>query len=214
MRLWDDFMPYVLPDVPGCPEIAAVQAVRNAAIEFCERTMLLQRDHDPITVVAGVVDYDFDPPTGYLVTKVMRVWFQKNELTPTVPDDVNNPTVYNSLAAPVTAAMPRNYIQKDERTFSLYPTPDTTAPNALTLRVALKPTRDSTSGDDVLYEDWVETIASGAKARLLSQNGRPYANGPLSGMHGAVFNHGINRALVRGYKGHTRANLSVQLRRL
>jgi len=217
MASYDLFLPYVLPDAPGCPEIAATQAIRSAAIDFCERSLILQRDHDPVTVVKNVIDYDFDPPiTGTLVTKLMRAWFERDELEVVAPDMVSDPTVYNatfSNANPMTGKT-KQIIQKDERTFSVFPKPDATYANVLTMRVALKPTRTSTTCEDVLFEDYAEFIAHGAKARLCMTPGKSYTNPEVAALGNVMFMQGINRALQRAVRGHTRSSLSVRMRPL
>lgn len=215
MASYEAFLPYVLPDAPGCAEIVAVQAIRSAAIDFCERSLVLQRDHDPITVIKNIVDYDFEPPLeNTLVTKIMRAWFKHDELEAIAPDMVTDPTIYNRLFAdanPLTGPT-RAIIQKDERTFSLNPKPDQTYANAITMRVALKPTRASTTCDDVLFEDYAEFIAHGAKARLCVTPGKSYTNPDVAALGNALFTQGVNRALQRGARGHTRSTLSVRMR--
>lgn len=215
MASYDAFLPYVLPETPGCPEVVAIQAIRSSAIDFCERSLVLQRDHDPVTVVKGIIDYDFDPPlNNTLVTKLMRAWFLKDEVEATAPDMVKDVTVYNALFANANApeGPARQIIQKDERTFSVYPKPDKTYQNALTMRVALKPTRASTTCEDVLFEDYAEFIAHGAKARLCMTPGKPYTNPDVAALGNVMFTQGVNRALQRAVRGHTRAGLSVRLR--
>lgn len=215
MASYDDFLPYVLPDTPGCPEVTAIQAIRSSAIDFCERSLILQRDHDPVTVVKGIIDYDFDPPlANTLVTKLMRAWFERDEVEAVAPDMVGDVTVYNALFAnanPMTGPT-KQIIQKDERTFSVFPKPDKTYQNALTMRVALKPTRASTTCEDVLFEDYAEFIAHGAKARLCMTPGKSYTNPDVAALGNVMFTQGVNRALQRAVRGHTRAALAVRFR--
>lgn len=215
MASYEAFLPYVLPETPGCPEIVAVQAIRSSAIDFCERSLILQRDHDPVTLVKGIIDYDFDPPLdNTLVTKLMRAWFQRDEVEAVAPDMVNDVTVYNALFANANAITgpTKQILQKDERTFTVFPKPDQTYQNALTMRVALKPTRASSTCDDVLFEDYAEFIAHGAKARLCITPGKPYTAPDVAALGNAMFMQGVNRALQRGVRGHTRSTLSVRMR--
>jgi hypothetical protein len=212
---YDDFLPYVLPDTPGCPEVTAIQAVRSAVIDFCEQSLILQRDHDPIKAIANQSDYEFEPPKNHLVTKIMRGWFLHDPLMPIAPDMVTDPTVYNATFPDpnVLKGKPRNIVQKDERTFALYPVPDETILNAITLRVALKPTRASTTCDDILFQDYVEFIAHGAKMRLSMTPGKSYTNPDVAALGNVMFRQGINRALQRSVRGHSRSDLQVKLRR-
>lgn len=216
MVSYDAFLPRVLIDAYGCPEIVATQAIRDAVIEFCNRSNFIQRDHDPITVVAGINDYDLEPPAGQLVVKILKCWFKMSELSPIAPDFVDSPAFYNSNIpdnAPVIAT-PLSFTQKDERTFSIYPSSQATVANGLTLRISLKPTRSSTTCEDSIFEDYAETITHGALARLLASPGKAYMNVAAAGMHGVAFNTGINEARQRASRGHVRSGMQVRMRKI
>lgn len=216
MATYEKFFPNILPEVPGAAETIVENAVRNAVIEFCEKGLILQRDHDPITLVEGVVDYDLEPPTGYLCVKVMKAWLENNPLDPLAPDFVREAAVYNRLFTSYQKAnsTPRAYLQKDERTISVWSPPEKRYPNGLTLRVALKPTRSSSEVEDVIFEDYAEVIASGALSRLMMSAGKPYTNVEMAAVHKGLFQQGINMARQRATHGHVRSNLSVKLRRI
>lgn len=216
MATYDKFFPNILPEVPGASEMVVENAVKNAVIEFCEKSLILQRDHDPVTLVEGIVDYDLEPPTGYLVLKVMKAWLENNELSPLAPDFVREAAVYNRLFSSYQKAnsTPRAYLQKDERTVSVWSPPEKKYPNGLTMRVALKPTRASTEVDDLVFEDYAEVIASGALSRLMMSAGKPYTNIEMAAVHKGLFQQGINLARSRALHGHVRSNLSVKLRRI
>ena len=213
---YEDFLPYLLPETPGCPEVVAVQSIRSAVIDFCEQSLILQRDHDPIKAVANQSEYEFEPPKNYLVTKLMRGWFLKDPLSVVSPDMVTDPTVYNATFPEpnVLTGKPRSIVQKDERTFALTPVPDETIANAITLRVALKPTRSSSTIENVVFEDYAEFIAHGAKSRLCMTPGKSYTNPDVAALGNVMFRQGINRALQRAVRGHSRSDLSVKMRRI
>jgi len=216
MASYEDFLPYVMVEAPGCPEVLALQVIRDAAIDFCVRSQFIQRDHDPISVVANIIDYDLDPPTGQLVVKVMKAWYKANELQPVAPDYVNDPLFYNKGATGVSPnkSTPMVYTQKDERTISIFPYPSESTSNSLTMRVSLKPTRSSTTCEDSLYEDYTETIASGALARLFASPGKAYTAPQLVMAHQSKFMSGVNEARQRASRGQVRANMQVRMRRI
>lgn len=216
MATYDKFFPNILPEVPGAAEMVVENAVKNAVIEFCEKSLILQRDHDPVTLVQGIVDYDLEPPTGYLVVKVMKAWLENNQLDPLAPDFVREAAVYNRLFSSYQdeSGTPRSYLQKDERSISVWSPPAQKYTNGLTMRVALKPTRDSSSVEDVVYEDYAEVIAAGALARLMRSAGKPYTNVEMAGVNQQVFQQGINLARSRALHGLVRSNLSVKLRKI
>jgi len=216
MASYEDFLSRVLIEVPGCAEVSALLAVKDTCIEFCEKSLVLVKDHEPITVYEGEVDYDLEAPSGYVVIKVMRAWMENNRMEPMHPDIVREASVYNRLYNSFQAApsLPMRYLQKSERTISVWPLPDKTYQNGLTLRVALKPSRSSTAVEDVLFEDYAETIAAGALGRLMMSSGKPYTDLKLAAARKAEFAAGLNVARQRAGHGHTRSNLSVRMQRI
>lgn len=207
------FYPYIVPHVPGCPSLTVDVALRSSLIEFCERSLIVQRDHDPISVIANIADYDFEPPiANHLVVKVMRAWYKGSSLAPISPDEIGSPSIYNTSATttPLTGD-PKNIFQKDERTFTLYPIPKEAAKLALTMRVALKPSRSATTVEDSLFEDHAESIAAGALSKLMIQMGKSYSNPQMSAIHLKVFETGINKAKQSSSRGYVRSGLKVRI---
>lgn len=215
MKPYDDFLPWVLPDVGGCPEITAISAIRDTAIQFCEFTLIHQADHASVSVIENSSEYELESPVQQTrVFKIMRAWYKGNLLTPAAPDMIMDPAVYNSSIGGYSPhkSTPRYFTQKDPLTFSLMPIPDQTLADAITMRVALVPLRNSTSCEDFLFENWVEAIADGAVARLQSMIGRPFANAVAAPVHQNRFLSEINRARLQANRGLTRGNLMVQMR--
>jgi hypothetical protein len=215
MKNYDAFFPDVLPDVPGCPSDMALRAIRHTVIEFCEKSLIHQVTQDPITLRENLIDYDLDAPKGMRVQKVMRVWFKGQELEPVAPDDLVEPDVYGLKIGDYTPtkAPPKGYTQKDFGTVSFMPIPNQTYQNAITMRVALVPLRDSTQFDDFLYEQWGEYIACGAKARLMITPGKPYTNPDAAAINQARFTTALNDARQRAIRGNVRSDLSVKMRK-
>lgn len=209
------FLDYVLPHVPGCTQEMALLEIKNTIIDFCEKSLILQADADPITTIANIADYDLEPPRDRLVVKIMKVWFKKDLLDPYAPDEVDTPSIYNQRSgAVVNKGDPRFYIQKDARTFSVYPIPDKTSASAITMRVALKPTRSATTIDDLIYEEYAETVGRGAVSRLALSPGKPYSDDKLAAVSNALYTAGLNVARDRAQKGYVRASKQVKLRRI
>ena len=211
MASYDDFLPYVLTDVPGCAEIVAIQAIRNTAIDFCEKSLVVEADLDPVSLVAGAADYDLEPPTATLVTKVIRLFYKNRELKPVARDDIASATFYNPAAPNAEQqSEPICWSQKDTTSFSVWPIPKSSEAGAITIRAALKPSRSSTACPDVLFEDYAEYIAAGAKARLMITPNKSYTNPNLVVTNNQLYIQGIGLARIRAAKGHTRANQRVK----
>jgi hypothetical protein len=216
MKLWSDFEEMILVDVPGCPSVAVELAVKNTVIEFCEKTLIHQVTLDPITLRAGVLDYDLDVPTGYRLQKIMKVFFQGKPIDAVAPDSINVPDAYAARIGGYTPGRsgPVAYTQKDLSTVSFLPIADQTYANAVTIRAALSPLRDSTGCEDFLYENWGEFIACGAKARLMMTPSKPYTNLDAASINQGRYNSAINDARQRANRGNVRSDLRVQLRKI
>lgn len=209
------FLDYVLPQVPGCTQEMALLEIKNTIIDFCEKSLILEQDADPLTVINGISDYDLEPPRNYLVVKIMKAWYKGQLLDPYSPDQVETPSVYNQNSGYlVNRGDPRFFIQKDARSFSLYPIPKETARLALTMRVAVKPTRASTEIEDVIFEDYAEIIGHGAVSRLALSPGKPYSNRQLAADKQSLYIAGLNVARDRAQKGYVRSSKHVKMRRI
>lgn len=215
MKTYEDFFPDVLPDVPGCPSDVAIRAIRHAVIEFCEKSLIHQITQDPISIRANYSDYDLEAPKGFRVHKVMKAWFKGVELTPVAPDDITTPDTYNTVIGDYTPSKsePTGYTQKDFDSVSFLPIPNQSHTNAITMRVALVPLRDSTQVEDFLYEQWGEAIASGAKARLMLNPGKPYTNQEAAAINQGRYMMAMNDARQRAIRGNVRSDLSVKMRK-
>ena len=213
MTAHTSFLDYVLPHVPGCTNELALHEIKNTIIDFCEKSLVLQVDQEPVTIIAGINEYDLDPPKERLAVKILRAWYKAIPLEAIAPDDVTTSAVYNpNSGVTITKADPRWYIQKDPRTYTLYPIPRETARLSLTMRLAIKPTRAATSIDDVIFEEYAEVIGHGAIARLAISPGKPYTNLDLAMGRASLYQAGLNVARDRSQKGYARANRRVQLR--
>lgn len=215
MATTEDFYPWITAEVIGCPEPTMDLAIRSTIIDFAEKSLVLQQDHDPITAIANIQDYDLEPPRDHLVTKIMKVWYKGQELDGETPDEIKTPSVYNRNSGYlVNRGDPRFYLQKDPRTVSFYPIPEETARQAITMRVALKPTRAAQTFDDIFLEEYAETIAHGALTRILLSPGKTYSNEKQAVARNSLYQAGLNLARTRANNGSVRASRHVKMRRI
>lgn len=216
MTNYNAFLDYVLPEVPGATNEMALLAIKNTVIDFCEKSLILQVDHDPVTLIKGQVDYDLEPPSNTLITKIMKVFYNSYPIEPVAPDDVRVADIYNKRYpdAQPKEGPPEMYTQKDARTFSVFPFPKETEKLALTLRVALKPTRSSTQCDDLIFEEYAETIGHGAISRLAISPNKPYSNPALAGARNVLYTAGVNMARQRANRGYVRSSTQVKIRKI
>ena len=197
MTLIETWFPYVLPSVPGCSDLLAIQAIRSAAIKFCTKSDLIQR---VITAdcTSGVEDYVITPPTDMTLQRVLSVSWSGNVLIPASPDLIVQDVVLRGIAVgtgtPATGN-PTWFFQKTptDPGFSLYPIPNATLTLGLTVKVSFTPSNAATTLDDNLYVNWVEDIANGAIALLMLMPGQQFTNA-MAPAYAKSFGTSITRA--------------------
>lgn len=62
-RTFASLIPKLSPHVPGCPQPLMVQAVRDAAIRICEKTLMWRYTQPPFALLPGVHEYFYAKPT-------------------------------------------------------------------------------------------------------------------------------------------------------
>jgi len=211
---YSNFFPYVLPYVMGCPQPLALQAVRDTCIDFAEQTLVISRTLDPIKTSAELDTYDLDAGIGATVQVVTQAWYDHDRLEVISADSPKaRVEMYNAYfpAANTTPAHPTALIENDDHTVTLNCRPSDHG--TLVLRAALKPTRSSTSCDDVLFNDYAVTIGKGAVAYLMKIPNEPFSNPTLAASFDLPYIFATTQARIRANKGLGRANLQVQMRK-
>jgi hypothetical protein len=205
---YDAFLPEVLPYVPGCPEFVAINAIRNAAIAFCEKTNYVQMDSDPVTGVINVPTYEIDVPADTRFLDVMNAWYNNVLLIPKSDDELAR--IYRTLDWRTLSSNPIYITRLVEPIVQLVPFPNSTILGALTMRISLAPTRSSTGCQKRLWEHYIETIGCGARARLYATPGQPYGDPKMAAEYDLMFRRKCGDARRKVEKGLGRADAKIQ----
>ena len=214
MIVWNNFLNEVLPYVENCPTPIVKQHLRNAAIEFCQRTALWHQELAVISVVQDQYTYDL---TGTLTTDEAISGINYAYLTETDGETPLNVTTEDEMNAHIlvwqvnTATKPDTIMMLDTVNCRLYPIPEVAIANSLVVGLILKPSRASTGVPDWIYEQYAEAIAHGAKARLMGMKGRSWYS-PEEGIdEQGDFDLAITDATIRTNKGNSRRNSRVKM---
>lgn len=202
MKPVSDFFSRVLPYVPGCPEPTAAQALVDAAIVFCEDTMVVRNQLDTFSTVVGQDAYELDVPLQQQVSRVLTVFVDDTPLpswtaqgTPPSDDARNRPMAFYTTRS------------NSEFLLRLYPTPDKVY--AVKVVAALRPTRTATQLEDDLSSLWSDAVISGALARLMAVPSQPFTN-PGEAMRMQMNAIQLaRRARTEGNVGHVRGSMRV-----
>ena len=215
----ESFLPYVIPRATMCPEPLAIQSIRLAAIEFCRRTNVVRRVQSQ-NIVATTQDYTPTAVTDMVVARVLKSWVEGKLLD--TASDVDDPTALvgaNIGSATVRRGYPRILFFKTPVQLttgvivaSLYPVPDTSITNGLTLLLSMQPSEASTTVEDVLFDDFHDAIASGALARITAVPNQTYSSN-MAGDHRKEFLAACHAAKWRTETGSGQVSLRVEPRR-
>jgi hypothetical protein len=163
-----DFMPRVLPYVVGCSYPLAEMHVRDICIDFCTHAPVVQVALDPISAVANQPDYDFESPSGSVVTLILEAWFQGVPLTTYKTGDV--------IGINVTSGVPTAIKQSSDAKFTFNYVPNYDVVDAITMNVATKPSRKTMTVADTLLDDYGYEIGLGVASRLMLIPGQTFTN--------------------------------------
>lgn len=183
--LYERFLPEVLPYVHNCPQDFAVNAIRNACIEFCTETHWLTHEPDAQTLLVGVDTYEIEFETGEELVRL--IWAKLNTVVTAV-----TVTNTNEIILPVV--------------------PTERQASALTMKIAVRPTRASTGCDDTLYNRWAEDISHGARSRLYATPAQSFTMPDMVNPSAVRFRSAVNDAKIERQRDLTTGPLFVKMR--
>lgn len=171
MKALSAFFPRILPYLPGCPEPLAAQVLIDAAIEFCDSSLVLRQNLDTFNTVVGRVQYDLDAPSAqHDINRVMGVTLDGKELVAGMSEALRGDM-------PTAPAKPRGfYTDRTDSVFTLMLSPPPDKVYSVLVNVTLSPARTATQLDDDLYNTWINPIVSSAIAQAMQIPGQPFSN--------------------------------------
>jgi len=208
---YTDFLKEVLPFVPGCPRSVAINAIRNAVIEFCSDTEYWQETLDAVSLSASSLPYTIPAPnTDAMYTNLLRATVDGYPLDEAPMDvlDMRVPGWQSQTGAP------RAWYQNVPGELRLYPIPPDTDPASVVLRVAYQPTRTSSGVDERIWLAYAEEISAGALQRLMDMPSKPWSNETSAKKYDDKFSSAKVIAAIEAKKSWTRKAMQVQMRRI
>lgn len=206
---YDTLLPEVLMYAAQCPEPVAINAIRNACIEFCGESWFLQQDMDPIPIVANEVLYEVDAPSGYDVVQVLKpLYYSGAKLSDFAAFMVTSQQDWQQHTG--THPLAWTCFQPDEIT--VWPRP-TSSGASLTGRIAVAPTVTSTTVEARLLTKYRLALRDGALAQILDYPDQPFTNPEKAKQFAAAFRSAMMNARVRVRQGFVSAPMHVRLDR-
>lgn len=196
--LWSDIYPYVLPNVTGCPDPLLDLHIRQAAIEFCRRTLCDKRTLDPITIYYVDAVVELDLPSQTQPVKLLNVTV--NDLECTVVDTSAGRQAINQASNQTFC------FTTDKKTLTFNPVLPLS--DVVTATMALAPSYTATSINTDVASPYMQDIAFGALATLHMMPGQAWSDASLSAANRALFSQRI--ATIAAH--FSRGQASVKMR--
>lgn len=204
-----DFYPYIMPAVQGCPTPIVKNAVRHAINEFCEKTLMWRYAFVAMDIVADQSAYTLTPSVGTVIVSPVYVAVNDNILYPTNIEDLDKTC---SGWRQSSANSPLMYYVDNDAVLNLVPTPYEAITGGLKVETALKMDLASDTCPDWLFQNWVEAIAHGALMRLHAMPGHVWSDTNTVAYHRSKFRDGISRAKAKTMKSFSKQSKTVQPR--
>lgn len=203
------FIPEVAVEVPECPQVLIEHHAVRAIARFCKETRRLRETLAPIDIVAGTSEYAVVPSSNLLkVVRVEAVWVDGELLYPVTEAELDAEIPeWRTEAGP-----PSLYAWIDEK-IRLYPTPESASTDGLVVRISytLDLTKQHTSFESLLYQEYGDGLASGIKARLMAIPKKAWSEPKLALFHENAFRVAVAQAKMDGAGGLTKTRLRTKV---
>lgn len=208
MSSLDSFLPEVRPWAPGVPDYTAFKAIRNAAIQFCERTRLWKWETTQPVLAAAPATFAIPMPAGSAVIELEIAKFGDAELEPESTEDLDD-ILPGWRTDTIGTGMPRYITQIEQNTLRLVPAP--MEDGSLYLCLRLKPSQTANQLPDFL-NDYAECIGWGALGRILTVPGQSYTNPDMATYYMSLFNAKTDSLSTKGTTGQQAARKRTKAR--
>lgn len=176
---YTDFYDEVMAEAPKCPLPIGLIAIKRAVIEFCQDSAYVQAEQDPVDIFANTGTYTAAPGAedgSKQVNDILAVLVGGVQIDPYTSHQLDSMLSDWRTQTGNTFG----YLQTAQDRVRLVRTPSADLTGGLIFRVAYAPIFAASTCPDELSQ-WHESIANGAKAKLMLQAGKPWSN-PGAGM--------------------------------
>jgi len=195
----DALLPNIRLYAPGVADPTAYFAIRQAAIEFCERSRTWRFD-DEFNVSVSDSEALYAPAKS-VIHDIEGVWFDGTKLIPKTPVQLDTLVPTWRSGADKAETKPKYVTQTSPNTIVLAPF----QPGKVKLSLFLKPAQDADELPDFLADQHRETIAWGALGRILLIPNQSFTNPEMGSVFGQMFQQKLDGKSTIGSTGQQRA---------
>jgi hypothetical protein len=193
MATISSFRNEIRQDVPDAPLPTLDRANLWAIRDFCTETLIDKEWLTTISSVDGQAEYTLTPTSGYEVVNLVRVLYEDDPIK-IVTENWLNHKFRGSIWRETESSGPTwCYLSTDRGSIRLVYIPESDGDD-LDVYVAIRPTRTATAAADLIYKDWYEVIADGARGYLYGMMAMPWGNPQLSEYYNRKYRDGKGKA--------------------
>lgn len=198
----EDAYSRVTPYVQGAPDQTVLHHLREAAIEFCSRTLIWRATLAAVVTVVDHGTYTLPLLDESALVKILRYSFDGQDDRAVVSPDTGLDLLDRGDSADAVWT-------DDLVTFKVSPVPATAAKEMI-LTVALKPSQDALEIPAFLFEHHIRSIAAGAISTISAMPRQPWSDLKQADIQAGVFKNAIDKATFNVGKGHGRSQQRVR----
>ncbi|ETD67551.1 hypothetical protein V757_11215 [Pelistega indica] len=204
---FDEFKHEIRLAIGEAPDDLIANYVRLAIIELCERSQVLARTIE-IDLQCGVEEYYIETEEDERIVSIQRICVDGNCCSDNAILRASEPcdtgcTVHSRAIW---------FVPPD--TLNIRPVPTSNKEGAVKVFVAVAPTREACSVDQLIYERYFDTVINGALARLYLAKTTPWHDRGLAEYHRQLFDKGVAVAGMDRQTGHMRGRIKMTPRRI
>ena len=189
----------IAPELPGALRPTIDRAIRQAADDFSRKSRASRHYLDPITLVAGIWQYELDEDTNLQILEIKQALYKDKGRLDILSQQLMNgqDADWRGKAGNLLACCPST----DRLSVELAYTPSQTEVQALTLEVVFAPTRKATKIDALLADQYFGALRHGALANLRMMRDAPFYDPDQANVHRYEFTTAIASAKLDAVNG-------------
>jgi len=200
---FEDFLPYILNEVPGCPRPVAETFIRKFAIRLCEKGLIIRKTASEINIEADKTEYNLNFTENlYRPVGIVEAHYtESNTAMEAVNEQLMDDQTPNWRIL-TTAVRPNQYWLTIDHKFHVHPKPtqdvddDPIKPECY---VSVK--RTATKIDEYVFDNYAETIAYGALSELQLMPDQSWSDPVLASLNSTKWRHGLRNARAHSVRG-------------
>jgi hypothetical protein len=212
MTGYESYLYKVLPDISGCPPIVAEDKIREAVIELCHRTSIWRKTIPAFYLSENVPSYELLMEDYEQLAQVRWGYLtddngQRIDLNVTSEDtlDAGSAKGWRALVG-----VPEFVFMLSPETIQFASIPN--ARFAASIGASIKPTQDSFEAPSFIFNQYIDVIAAGAKAKLLDMKGQSWYDPASARKELDKFNNMVGDARSAVNRGHNNQPKLVKMR--